>query len=214
MSTFQFMKLPLELRLMLWRFTWTDRVVIIQVGKMKILWTKPKDMSAEQWSRMEMRYMEHPWRPHQEVVHTHTPLPSTFLINCESRHETLKHYKLAFQVYGYESRIYFRHGADIPCLWWYDVTKYEGCVDLAEAKELMVKMRNDGDNYRPEYKFCMRKIIQDQWSRGVLENITSPLQFQLVMEACPKIEWLYWCDEYQCEVDPWKSRRNQKVWGM
>ncbi len=100
MSTvaFPFMKLPLELQGMLWRFTWTDRVVIIQVGKLENpIQTWLKDETPETRFRAEAEQIEFQDAFHpnvkgfkKDIIHTPAQLPSTLFVNRESRHETLR----------------------------------------------------------------------------------------------------------------------------
>ncbi len=70
----------------------------------------------------------------EKIIYTHAPLPATLLVNGESRQETLRHYKLAFQLAGYESRVYFGLG-DMACVAWQDLDSFRGCADLGSIKE-------------------------------------------------------------------------------
>ncbi len=188
LTTFPFTKLPAEIRLQVWRSTWTGRIVNIRTRI-------PLARSAEQGGIKALGELE---------SYTPTQLPSTFFINSESRRETLRYYKLVFQIRKGESRIYFHQDVDIPCIMSWELGKFPNCVDLAETKELIFLRKNHGGTSTTEYKFSMRKIIQEQ--RGdILQNKTS-LASWLVAKLCPKIEWLYWCTEERYEVYSWKSR--------
>lgn len=75
----------MELRLILWRFTWVGRVVILQLGR-------TDDATHD-------HMCGHPCGDTDKyIVYTRTRLPSALLVNSESRCETLKYYKLAFQI--------------------------------------------------------------------------------------------------------------------
>ncbi len=95
MSTmFRFMKLPGELRLMLWRFTWRDRVVILQIGKLvHHSYSSAKEVfyAEIEIGRLELWIGDSRVHFDADIVHTHARLPTTFFVNSESREETLKH---------------------------------------------------------------------------------------------------------------------------
>ncbi len=200
---------------MLWRLTWKDRVVIIRVGK--IIRDPPWEIS------MESRYMiESPRTEVQEcvhteldevevdekIIHTRTPLPSTFFINRESRRESLNHYKLAFQVPGRESRVYFRQGADIPCLKRDMVgSVFRDCVDLSSVEELMVMALHMRFHYPGAYIFNMPKLVKQQTTHW-FHDITGA-RVEDVMAVCPKIRWVYWPGNLRFEVDPWELRNRR-----
>lgn len=209
------MKLPLELQGMLWRFTWTDRVVIIQVGKLENpIQTWLKDETPETRFRAEAEQIEFQDAFHpnvkgfkKDIIHTPAQLPSTLFVNRESRHETLRHYRLAFQLPGYESRIYFHPGMDIPCLARHNLSNFQGCVDLAEVDELMV-MSARWCHPLGDFIFQIPKVDED-WSKKWMHNFTG-LNPNHVVAVCPKVVWLYWHSNYRYEVDPWEMRTLEK----
>ncbi len=186
MPIFPFMKLPVELRLMLWRFTWTDRVVVIQLGKMATKGARPDSSRRGQQDCNE------------KIIHTKAQLPCTLLVNGESRYETLKHYKAAFQLPGYENRIYFRQG-DIPCVESHQLADFSGCRDLAEAEEVMITWNS------AEYVFQMSKMEDDHWSEEFFRKATR-LESGDIMEICPKIHWLYWANDCRQKINPGEAR--------
>ncbi len=205
------MKLPPELRLTLWRFTWTDRVVIIRVNKVDIRFPLPmEEMTAETRFCTEARIIQR-WNPTafnttQEVIYTHAQLPSTFSINHESREETLRHYKLAFQLPDHESQIYFRQGSDIPCVLRDNLKDFKGCADFAEVEELMIMSANRFVDIE-EYIFKIPETNEAQF--GVwLENVTS-LHLEDIVAVCPKLRWLYWPGKYRYQVDAWDPRNKK-----
>ncbi len=192
---------------------------MILIGKLKIPLPNTEHMTPETRFRIETydmgravsRGLDKLYEKYDQIVHTHTQLPSTFFVNYESRYETLKYYKLAFQSDNLESRIYFRHGNDIPCIPGYNLTRYTDCADFAEAKEFMV-MGQFGIS-KTEYKFYMPQIIQQKSYKGRLQAITH-LEPEALMEACPKVDWLYWRDDYGYEVDPWELRLVRSAWNL
>ncbi len=167
-----------------------------------------EDMSDEERFHAEVWNMEFAtvWRlddSYEKIIYTHAQLPSTFFINRESRCETLRYYKLGFQRDAYESRIYFRQGADIPCLPWYDLEEFQDCAELADTKELMLMTRTyvGSSNEREVFRIGeMEKETRDRF------RAMTGLHVRKVLEVCPKVEWVYWYNNCGCEVDPWEAR--------
>ncbi len=218
MATFPFLRLPPELRLMTWRSTWEDRVVIIRVGKVSIpVPTWLQDTSPGRIFCYEARQIEildeRNERYTQDIIHTHAPLPLTLLVNRESRHETLRHYKLAFHLPGHESRIYFRHG-DIPCLEHHNLKHFHACPDMAGVRELMV-MAATLDLCEGEFAFRIPEAKKESWSRKWLKNGTG-LRARDIEAVAPNVEWLYWHTQYRADPDPWEARiltrGNYTIW--
>ncbi len=199
---------------MLWRFTWTDRVVIIQLGKMEghtpsveVFRTEIRLSIA---SNFAFAYIHEDFN--KEIVHTHAQLPSTFLVDRESRYETLKHYKLAFQLPDQESRIYFRQGADIPCINWHNLETFKDCPEMAEAEELMIIAQGyiyDHDVPLGQSIFLMSKVDDDSWSEAFFSQTTGH-KSECITTQFPKIQSLYWTNEYVYDVDPWMPRTTKK----
>ncbi len=209
---FPFRKLPAELRLMLWRFTWTDRVVIIQLGKMENH-TPCKDVFYTEVNQgKDIVFNDTLGKIHEDfnrdIIHTHAKLPPTFFVDRESRYETLKFYKLVFQLPGRESRIYFRRGADLPCLNWHDLWNFKDCPEMAEIEELMVI--SVGYMYihlffQGQSIFWMSKKKNGKWCEVMFNSMTGHTS-DILLRLCPKLDSLYWTNEYVYEVDPWRPR--------
>ncbi len=213
---------------MLWRFTWRDRTVVIRKCKRRSRlahweeWSReklfPGEMEDMESSRIRGSYDSPYDELYENVIHTHTPLPWTLLVNHESRCETLKHYKLMFQLDGFESRVYFRPGADVPCLAWFNLRDFKGCADLASAKELVVMSQVYMRLWNEEYIYWMPRVLRPgdywtNWTKYWFKQITN-LNEKWVTGVCPKIEWLYWYNSYRYEVDPWGPRTIVRERGM
>ncbi len=166
---------------MLWRFTWEDRAVIIETALF--------DLSTS--STFNNKRLK--------IIFTRSKLPSTLLVNHESRHETLKYYKLMFHLPDHETRIYFRQGVDIPCFHIWDITKFQGCLDLAQVERLMIISRVGTFAYPKEYIYQVSKIDEPcsrEWMGFRLGH-----KLDDVIAACPSVQWLYWLNEHR-DINP------------
>ncbi len=194
------MKLPPELRLLLWRTTWKDRVVVLQAG--------PRGARCSTCVHTDCKF-----DPAEEtnslIIHTHTKVPMTFRINRESRYETLSKYKL-FELPDHESRIYFRPGTDVPSLPWLTMPYFVGSPDLAESEELMI---TGGDWCRNEPRGVV-KMPQDL-EQPFLDpdddlRAFPRLRPRDISALCPKVEWVYVESKIRYKFNPWYSRRWKK----
>ena len=119
--------LPAEIRLAIWRATWQYRRVCITrsiVGErpsMALLQRYAEDLS-EQVQREALSTLEggglvieaapQGYKLVKTITSTTAKLPVTLFINSEARTETLKHYQLAFALWGNESHVYFNFSLD------------------------------------------------------------------------------------------------------
>ncbi|KAI1640541.1 hypothetical protein F4809DRAFT_589155 [Biscogniauxia mediterranea] len=79
----RFPELPCEIRLAIWRATWTPRVVRADVEQIN-----------------------------GRSVTVGGSLPTSGWVNRESREETLRHYELCFSIYSSPTRVYFNFDLD------------------------------------------------------------------------------------------------------
>ncbi len=201
MSRFPFAKLPAELRFMLWRFTWKDRVVIIQLGKLDVPRSKNVFYAELAHSGRSNSSLVGGKDFNKNIMHTHARLPWTFFLNSESRYVSLKYYKLAFQLAGYENRVYLGQG-DIPCILQCDLETFGG-TELSQVKELMVMWEQRYDPFC-ESIFHLPKI-NDGGSEEYLKRVTL-LTCKDFKAMYPKLQWLYWMNKYRYTIHAWELR--------
>ncbi len=206
---------------MLWRFTWFDRVVAIQIGKLENhSYSSSKDLFYAEIEQAEGR--GHSKHFKKRIIHTKAQLPSTFFVHRESRYETLKYYKLAFQLPGQESRIYFRQG-DIPCLFQSHLHNFTACTELDQVEELIMMSKHSSDPFpRGNHIFQMSKIDDNPpWKNdgpssgngGLSAQAFVPYVMPLILGnlgLCPKAKWLYSANEWLYNLNPYELRLMRK----